>query len=164
MRISSKTIVQASLIAAIYAALTLLIQPLAYGPVQFRISEVFTVLPAVMPAAIPGVFIGCLLANFLGGYGMIDIVFGSLATLLAGISTWLLRKHKFLAPLPPVFFNATIVGSYVYWLFDQTYPWPVTMLSIALSEAVICYGLGLPLLSLIKRNKAIRKALGITME
>jgi len=164
MKLNTRTIVQAALIAAVYTALTLLIKPLAYGPIQFRISEVLTVLPAVLPSSIPGVFIGCILANLLGGYGVIDIVLGSLATLLAGLSTWFLRKHRFLVPLPPVVFNGLIVGTYVYLLFDQTYPWPLTMLFIALSEAVICYGLGLPLLSLIRKNRIIREALGISSE
>ena len=98
MKLSAKTIVQAAVIAAVYASLTLLIKPLAYGPIQFRISEVLTVLPAVLPASIPGVFVGCILANFLGGFGIADIILGSLATLLAGFSTWLLRSAAFCCP------------------------------------------------------------------
>ncbi|HOK43314.1 MAG TPA: QueT transporter family protein [Thermoclostridium caenicola] len=164
MKLNTRTIVQAALIAAVYAAMTLLIKPLAYGPIQFRISEVLTVLPAVLPSAIPGVFIGCILANFIGGFGMVDIVFGSLATLLAGIFTWLLRKRRILLPLPPVVFNGLIVGTYVYLLYDKTYPLPLTMLFIAISEAIICYGLGLPMLSFIKKNRMIREALGISEE
>ena len=128
MKLKTRTVVQAAVIAAVYASLTLLIKPLAYGPIQFRISEVLTVLPAVLPASIPGLFVGCVLANFLGGFGMADIVFGSLATLLAGFSTWLLKKRTFLLPLPPVVFNGLIVGTYVYLLYDRTYPWPLTML------------------------------------
>jgi uncharacterized membrane protein len=164
MKLNTKTIVQAAVIAAVYASLTLLIKPLAYGPIQFRISEALTVLPAVLPASIPGVFIGCILANFLGGFGIADIVLGSLATLLAGFSTWLLRKRSLLMPLPPVIFNGLIVGSYVYLLYDKTYPWLLTMLFIAISEALVCYGLGLPLLSLIKKNRVIREVLDISID
>ncbi|HOQ75779.1 MAG TPA: QueT transporter family protein [Thermoclostridium sp.] len=164
MRIKTRSIVQAAVIAAVYASLTLLIKPFAYGPIQFRISEALTVLPAVLPASIPGVFVGCVLANFLGGFGIVDIVLGSIATLLAGLSTWLLRKRTFLLPLPPVVFNGLIVGSYVYLLYDRTYPWPLTMLFIAISEAIVCYGLGLPLLSLVRKNRIIREALNITIE
>ena len=164
MRIKTRSIVQAAVIAAVYASLTLLIKPFAYGPIQFRISEALTVLPAVLPASIPGVFVGCVLANFLGGFGIVDIVLGSIATLLAGLSTWLLRKRTFLLPLPPVLFNGIIVGTYVWFLYDNTYPWPLTMLFIAVSEAVICYGLGLPLLALVRKNRIIREALNITIE
>lgn len=164
MKLKTRTIVQAALIAAVYASFTLLIEPLAFGPIQFRISEALTVLPAVLPASIPGIFIGCILANFLGGFGVVDIVFGSLATLLAGFSTWLLRKRRWLFPLPPVIFNGLIVGAYVYLLYDKTYPLPLTMLFIAISEALICYGLGLPLLSLIRKNRMIREALKISPE
>ncbi|NLW02152.1 MAG: QueT transporter family protein [Clostridiaceae bacterium] len=164
MKLKTRTVVQAAVIAAVYASLTLLIKPLAYGPIQFRISEVLTVLPAVLPASIPGLFVGCVLANFLGGFGMADIVFGSLATLLAGFSTWLLKKRTFLLPLPPVVFNGLIVGTYVYLLYDRTYPWPLTMLFIAISEAIICYCLGLPLIALVKKNRIISEALGISIE
>jgi len=164
MKLQTRTVVQAAVIAAVYASLTLLVKPLAYGPIQFRISEALTVLPAVLPASIPGLFVGCILANFLGGFGLADIVLGSLATLLAGFATWLLRKRTFLLPLPPVLFNGIIVGTYVWFLYDNTYPWPLTMLFIAVSEAVICYGLGLPLLALVRKNRIIREALGISIE
>lgn len=164
MKIKTRTIVQAAVTAALYTALTLMVEPFAYGPIQFRISEALTVLPAVLPASIPGLFVGCLLANILGGFGAADIIFGSLATLLAGLATWLLRKRSILLPLPPVVFNGLIVGTYVYLLYDRTYPWTLTMLFIAVSEAVICYGLGLPLLALLKKNRAIREALHISIE
>jgi QueT transporter. len=164
MRIKTRTIVQAAVVAALYTALTLLVEPYAYGPIQFRISEALTVLPAILPSSIPGLVIGCLLSNFLGGYGMADIVFGTIATLLAGISTWYLRKHTFLVPLPPVVFNGLIVGTYIYLLYDKTYSWPLTMLFIAIAEAVICYGLGIPLLTLLKKNRAIREALHISID
>lgn len=161
MKISTKNLVLAALIAAIYTILTLFLQPFAYGPVQFRLAEALTVLPAILPASIPGLFIGCLLANILGGFGPIDIMFGSLATLLAAVSTYLLRKRKWLYPLPPVLFNALIVGYYVYILYDKTYSMPLTMLFIGISEATLSFGLGLPLITLIKSNASLRKSFGI---
>ncbi len=161
MKSSPKFLVQAALLAAIYAALTILLGSFGYGPIQFRIAEALTVLPAVMPSAIPGLFIGCILANWFGGFGMIDIVFGSLATLLAGISTYFLRKYHFLFPLPPVFFNAMIVGAYVYLLYDNSYSMALTMLFIGISELIICYGLGLPLIAFIKKNSVLKRALEI---
>ncbi|MCX7773324.1 MAG: QueT transporter family protein [Clostridia bacterium] len=162
MKFSAKFIVQASLIAAVYAILTTFLQSFGFGPIQFRLAEAMTVLPAILPASIPGLFVGCILANILGGFGIIDIVFGSLATLLAAVCTYLLRKNKFLFPFPPVFFNALIVGAYVYILYDKTYPMPLTMLFIGISEFILAYGLGLTLVSFIKSNKGLRKSLEIS--
>ena len=157
MKLSTRDLAYAAMIAAIYAILTLFFQPIGYGPVQFRLAEALTVLPAIMPSSIPGLFVGCLLANILGGFGPVDIILGSLATLLAGISTYLLRNNKWLYPLPPIVFNGLIVGSYVYFLYDKTYSIALTILFISISEAVLTYGLGLPLISLIKRNAYLRK-------
>ena len=92
---------------------------------------------------------------------MVDIVFGSLATLLAGISTYLLRKKPLLYPLPPAIFNGLIVGTYVYILYDRTYPLALTMLFIAVSELILTYGLGLPLIAFIKKNPALVKMFDI---
>jgi uncharacterized membrane protein len=157
MKSKSHFIVSSALIAAVYATLTLLIP--GFTPIQFRVSEALTVLPAIMPSSIPGLFIGCLLANLIGPYGTVDIIFGSLATLLAAVSTYLLRRYKLLFPLPPAIFNGLIVGTYVYLLYNQSLPLPLTMLSIAVSELVICYGLGLPLVTFIKKNPTLREAL-----
>ena len=151
MKITTKDLVYAATIAAVYATLTLLLEPIGYGPVQFRLSESLTVLPAILPSSIIGLFIGCILANLFGTFGIIDIVLGSLATLLAAISTYLLRKKPLLFPLPPAIFNGLIVGSYVYILYDRTYPLALTMLFIAISELILTYGLGLPLISFIKK-------------
>ncbi|NLO92928.1 MAG: QueT transporter family protein [Clostridiaceae bacterium] len=161
MKKSVKFLVQAALIAALYATLTLVLGTFGYGPVQFRIAEALTLLPAIMPASIPGLVVGCMFANWIGGFGIIDVVFGSLASLLAAISTYLLRRHKFLYPFPPVLFNSIIVGSYVYFLFDNSLTLGLTMLSIGISELIICYGLGLPLITLIKKNPALRKVFEI---
>lgn len=101
---------QAAMIAAIYVVLTMLGASFAFGEVQIRFSEALTVLPALTPAGIPGVFLGCLISNILGGAILPDIVFGSIATLIGALFTWQLRnKSKYLAPIPPIIANALIV-------------------------------------------------------
>ena len=107
---NSKYLVKAAVIAAVYIALTLLLMPISYGFMQIRIAEALTVLPAITHAAIPGLFIGCLVSNILGPYGLVDMVFGSIATLLAAFATYKLRKRTLLVPLPPVIANGLIIG------------------------------------------------------
>ena len=102
-------IMQAAMIAAIYVVLTVLFAPLGFLEIQIRFSEALTVLPFFTPAAIPGLFIGCLIGNFLGGAILPDIIFGSLATLLGAVFSYLLRKNKYLVPLPPIAANVLIV-------------------------------------------------------
>jgi uncharacterized membrane protein len=161
MKNRTRHLVQASLVAAAYAALTLLLQPLSFGIVQFRVSEALTVLPVLMPAAIPGLFIGCLLANILGSGGWQDIVFGSLTTLVAAVLTWHLRKVFWLAPVPPVVLNSLVVGSYLWLMLGRTMPLAVSCLSVGLGEAGACFLLGLPLLWFLRRNRALLHALKI---
>ena len=101
---------QGAMIAAIYVVLTLVFAPFSYGEVQVRISEALTILPLFTPAAIPGLFVGCLISNILGGCVLPDIIFGSLATLIGAVGTYMLRRqNKFLAPLPPIIANVLIV-------------------------------------------------------
>ena len=97
---STLFLVQAAAIGAIYVVLTLVFAPLGFGEVQIRFAEALTVLPYFTPAAIPGLFVGCIIANFLGGALPVDILFGSIATLLGAIFTYRLRGSKWLAPLP----------------------------------------------------------------
>ena len=146
-------LVETGLIAALYAALTYLCSffGLAYGSVQFRISEALTLLPVLTPAAIPGLTIGCLLANLLGGCSVIDIVFGSLATLLAAIVTRRLREKPVLAALSPVLFNAVIVGLVLRYTLQL--PLLPSMLWVGLGELGACVVIGLPLLWLLKKSR-----------
>ena len=104
-------ITQAAVIAAIYVVLTIFISAfnLASGAIQVRVSEALTVLPFFTPAAIPGLAIGCFLSNLITGAAVYDVVFGSLATLLGAVGTYLLRGHKFLCTLPPVIANMVII-------------------------------------------------------
>ena len=111
----TKTLARGAIIAALYAVLTLLLQPLSYGEVQIRFSEALTLLPILMPEAVPALAVGCLLANVLGGCMLVDIVFGTLATLLAAICTQRLRERFWLAALMPVLFNGVIVGAVVHY-------------------------------------------------
>lgn len=142
-------IVQAGLIAAIYAVLTIAFAAISYGQIQVRVSEALTILPFFTPAAIPGLFIGCLVANIYGGLGLIDIVFGSLATLIAALITCYVRKYKYIAPLPAVIVNGIVVGIILKVVYGA--PLIASMLWVALGEAIACYGLGLPLLLSLKK-------------
>ena len=105
----TRNLVFGALIAAIYVVLTLMLRPISYGPIQFRISEALCVLPYFTPAAIPGVFLGCLISNLLGGAVIMDVVFGSLATLLGAVGSWVLRKNRFLVSVPPIMSNILII-------------------------------------------------------
>lgn len=148
--------VQAGLIGALYAVLTIAFAPISYGQIQVRISEALTILPFFTPAAIPGLFVGCLIANIYGGLGPVDIIFGSLATLIAALMTYFIRKYKYIAPLPAVIINGIVVGIILNVVYDL--PLIPSMLWVALGEAIACYGLGLPLLlSLQKYGNKIFK-------
>ncbi|MBD3384467.1 QueT transporter family protein [candidate division KSB1 bacterium] len=153
MNKSTKNIALAGLIGALYAALTIGMAPLSYGPVQVRISESLTVLPYLFPGTIYGLYFGCMAANIVGGYGLIDILGGSLLTLLAAILTFYSGKIKkpWLAPLPPVVINAFGVSLYLHVLADMPY-W-ITVAYIGLGQFLSCYGLGLALLYFLLKRK-----------
>lgn len=145
-------IVQAAVIAAIYTVLTILIAPYSYGIMQFRVSEALTILPAIMPSAIPGLFVGCLVSNLIGGFGLVDIFFGSMATLIAAILSRKVRKYPYLVPLPPVIANAVIVGGYLKFLYFKEVPLLVSMGWVGLGQVLACYLLGYPLLMLLRKR------------
>ncbi len=150
-------ITQAAMIAAIYVVLTYFINAfdLASGAIQVRISEALTILPVFTPAAIPGLFLGCLLSNFLTGAVIWDVVFGSIATLIGAAGTYLLRKHKYLAPIPPVVSNTIIVPfilSYAYGAPDSI---PYMMVTVGIGEVISCYILGLLLMTLLSKYRNV---------
>lgn len=150
-------IVQAAMIAAIYVVLTYFINAfnLANGAIQVRISEALTILPVFTPAAIPGLFVGCLLSNILTGCMPLDIVFGSLATLIGACGTYALRRYKWLAPLPPILTNTMVVPfilSYVY-LFPGSIPF--FMLTVGIGEIISCYVLGMILLTVLNKYRYV---------
>ncbi|GAH27575.1 unnamed protein product [marine sediment metagenome] len=148
-------LVRVAMIGAIYVILNIIFAPISYGPVQVRIAEALVVLPFIDPSAIIGLFIGCILANVYGGLGMVDIIGGSLCTLIAAYLTSKMKNPK-LAPLPPVLINAFGVSIYLHLLFDLPY-W-ITVLYIGVGEVIACYILGYPLLILLIKNK---KRLGL---
>lgn len=147
----TRIMVEAALIAAMYAVLTIAFAPISYGQVQLRVSEVLTILPFFTPAAIPGLFVGCIVANIYGGMGILDIVFGSLATLIAAFLTYKAPK-RWLAPLPPVIVNGVVIGLVLYYAAGA--PLLITMGWVALGEGLACYGLGYPLLTLLDKSKS----------
>ena len=155
-------------LAALYAALTLVLAPVSFAAVQFRVSEMLTLLPVFFPEAIPGLALGCLLSDLVGFFlglnpvGLVDAFFGTAATLAAAWFTARIGKRfsgpvrTALAPLPPVVLNGLLIGleltffsgsseSALFWSFCG---------SVALGEAVVCYALGVPLLLLLERKDA----------
>ena len=165
MRSKTQRLALNGVIAAAYAALTLVASAmnLAYGPVQFRFSEALTVLPFLFPGTWPGLFVGCLVANLLSPYGPIDIVIGSLATLLAAIWTEKVDR-PWLAPLPPVLANTVLVGLVLAYEQAGTSAafWPAygfNALTVGLGEAVACYGLGSLLIQILTKSKPFQSYL-----
>ena len=139
-------VTQAAVIAAIYVVLTLLFAPFSYGEVQVRLSEALTILPFFTPAAIPGLFVGCLLANLIGNAILADIIFGSLATLIGALGSYALRKRKWLVPLPPILANTLIVPFVLKFGYGAEEAIPFMMLTVGLSEVIVCGIIGLVLL------------------
>lgn len=155
-----KDLTLAAMVAAAYAALTMAVPALSYGQFQFRISEALTVLPFLFPASAPGLLVGCLVANLLSPYGLIDIICGTAAT---GIAAFLTMKmpNKWLAPLPPVLCNGIIVGGMIAWYevgFTPNFPalFAVNGAWVALGEIAACYVLGLVLLSTLPKIKTLQ--------
>lgn len=139
---------QAALIAALYVVITLFISAfgLANGAVQIRISEALTILPYFTPAAIPGVTIGCLLSNILTGCAPLDIIFGTLATLIGALGSYALRRYRWLVPLPPIISNTIIVPYVLRFAYDVPDAIPYLMATVGAGEVISCYILGMLLL------------------
>lgn len=150
-------LIQAAVIAALYAVLTLVLMPFSYGVMQIRVSEALTILPYFTPAAIPGLFIGCLLSNLIGPYGVIDAVFGGAATLLAAVGSYLLRNRPMLVPLPPVITNGLIIGPMLHYVYCVPFTLWACILWVGLGELISCYVIGLPLMKLLKKYEHIFK-------
>ncbi len=152
-------IVFSAILAALYAALTWGFAPWAFGPVQCRFSEALTVLAAVTADAIPGLTIGCFLANLVGGNGVPDLVFGTAASLIAAILSYSVRGVTWkgvsiLSPLPPVLVNAVVIGWMLTLFSPEGFAWgtfALTAAQVGLGQLIACYGLGLPLLAAIQR-------------
>ena len=172
--INVRKIAFAGVIAALYAALTVAVAPIAYGPLQFRVAEALCILPFFFPAAVPGLFIGCIIANLLSPYGMLDVVVGSVASLLAALCTMQIGKagrgrllDKVLACMPPVLFNAVFIGALIAWFMvgfgefgAYMAAFAINGLQVGFGQLVVLYALGLPLLIYLPRSKAIFRLYG----
>ncbi len=149
----TQRLTRAAVTAAIYAALTLALAPISFGPIQLRVAEALTLVPFMMPSVVPGLFVGCLLANALAGGGVLDTVFGSAATLIAA---WITSrsKNRLIAALSPVLVNAVIVGLVLYRLYylGTEVPVWVPMLEVGAGQMAACFGLGLPLLHILEKQ------------
>jgi len=146
-------LVRSACIAALYALLTICFAPFSWDLVQCRVSEALCVLPVLTGAAVPGLFVGCVLANMLLGLPFYDVLFGSLATLISALCTYLLRRHvtKFLSPLPSVVFNALIVGALLILVYHLQISYWLCVAYVAIGQALACFGLGIPLLLALER-------------
>lgn len=146
-------IVQAALIAAIYVVLTLVFKPISFDFIQVRIAEALTILPMFIPAAVPGLFLGCLIANFFGGAVLWDVIFGSLATLVGAFFSYKLKENRWLVPVPPIVANVIIVPlvlKYAYGINEV--PLLLMMVYIFVGEFVSCFILGELLASVLIKN------------
>lgn len=143
---------QAAMIAAIYVVLTIVFAPISFGEIQVRIAEVLTILPIFTPAAIPGLFIGCLIGNITGGAILPDIICGSIATLIGAVGTYALRKqHRAIAILPPILANTLIVPLVLRYAYGVVLPIPFLALTVGIGEIISCGILGNVLAAVLKK-------------
>jgi len=152
-----------STIAALYVVLTFIssVLGLAYSGIQLRLSEMLTILPVFSPIAIPGLAIGCFIANLASPFGMVDIIFGSISTLIAAFLTRLLRKIKIknipiFAPLPPILFGSVSVSIIILSVSSNTFTpemFAFLTLSVGLGQFIVCYLFGIPLFMVLNRLK-----------
>ena len=152
-----KLICQGGIIAALYLALTLLANALGLAnyAVQVRFSESLTILPYFTPAAVPGLFVGCLLSNILTGCALPDIIFGSLATLIGAAATYMLRnKSKWLAPLPAIVSNAIIVPFVLLYAYGIEPLW-FSFVTVSAGEIISCGVLGMLLLNALRKYDSV---------
>lgn len=147
-------LVHAAVIAALYVVFTLIANALGLAnyAVQVRFSEALTILPFFTPAAIPGLAVGCLLSNILTGCAVPDIIFGTLATLLGAVFTWLLRRRKWLAPVPPIVANTLIVPLILLYAYD-IHPLWLSYLTVGAGEIISCGILGMLLLAMLQKYR-----------
>lgn len=160
-------VVKAAVIAAIYAGLTYLafLLGVAYAGIQFRFSEALTILAVFSPAAIPGLTVGCFLGNITSPYGIVDVICGTLATLIAAVLSYKTRNIKFkdlplLSAIFPVITNAIIVGLEITLFMPEEFAFKaflISALQVGFGQLVVCYGLGIPLYKVIKRLKLDKK-------
>ena len=154
-RLTTRSLAAAGIVAALYTALTLIFAPISFAQIQFRISEALTLLPVMSSASVPGLFIGCLISNLITGQPWQDVLFGSLATLIAALLTRRFREKIWLAALMPVVINAFVIGA-MLWLVYGLHPY-ISFLTVGAGQAIVCYLLGVPMVKVLEKR-------GITLE
>lgn len=151
---------QAAMIAAIYVVLVIIFDYWSFGVIQFRVAEALTILPVFTPAAIPGLFVGCILANFMGGSILVDVIFGSIATLIGAVGTYFIGKGKanwmkYLAPIPPILANTIIVPFILKFGYGAEEAIPYMMLTVGIGEVIVCAVLGLIVMAVLSKYKDV---------
>ena len=147
---------QGAMIAALYVALTYVFAPISFREIQVRIAEALTILPVFTGAAVPGLFVGCILGNLVSGAAIPDIIFGSLATLIGAIGTRMLRNaHPLLAPIPPIAANTVIVPFVLRFTYGIDLPIPLMMLTVCIGEVLSCGVLGMLLYYALRKRKNV---------
>lgn len=137
------SLAQGGIIAALYTVVCVLLAPISYGNVQVRVAEALAIMPIFTPAAIPGLFIGCMLANIIAGGIALDVIFGSLATLIGAAGTYLLRNQPpWIATIPPIVSNTVIVPLILYYGYGLTLPIWFMMFTVCIGEVIGCGVLG----------------------
>ncbi|MCL1875785.1 MAG: QueT transporter family protein [Synergistaceae bacterium] len=154
MRYKIRDIARGAMIAALYIAVTMLFAPISFGEVQLRVSESLTLLPFYMPEAVPALFVGCLIANFIGGLGLWDVIFGSGATLLAALLSSKM-PNLWLAAVPPVIVNMFVIGTILHLIIDV--PLLAAYLYVGLGQAAACYAVGIPLMKVLEKYSIISR-------
>lgn len=169
MKLDTKKLVAAAIIAALYAVLTMLLSPISYGPVQLRLSEVLCILPYFLPFSAFGLFFGCLIANIVSAAGVLDMIFGSLATLAAGLCTAAIGgkvkglRGKIFACSMPVIWNAVVVGAVLTLALSDVSPlkapgvFAVYAAQVGLSELAVMLAVGLPLMIYLPKHGFFRE-------
>lgn len=154
---TTRKLVVTAIVASIYATLTLALPFMSYGPLQFRIAEILTLLPFIKKDYIWGLTLGCFLANVIGPYGLPDIVFGTIATFVSVYSVYLTGKYLkdkkygiWIASLWPTIFNAIIIGTMLYFVLGQTVPAYVFMIEVGLGQFAVITILGVPVFKLLQ--------------
>ena len=148
-------VAHAAMIAAVYVVLTMLFAPFSFRAIQVRVSEALTILPLFTPAAVPGLFVGCILANMLGGAIIWDVIFGSLATLIGAVAGRMLRKNRWLVPIPAIAANTVIVPLVLRYGYGENIPILLMAVYVAVGEIISCYVLGELLAEVLLRYRNV---------
>ena len=153
MRKSSvQFLTEAALIAAVYVVLTVILAAFSFSEVQVRVAEMLTILPVFTPAAVPGLFLGCIIGNTMGGAILPDIIFGSLATLAGAVGTYCLRdRNLIVAAIPPIAANVLVVPFVLKYAYGINLPIPLMMLTVGIGEVISCGVLGVAFGKVLRR-------------